>query len=337
MNKQKNKSYKIFAVLDESEKNFYKSFIKDELEEYNIMMFDSFNRAYYSVYASPPNLIIIVIGSIMQKNELEYKKELKMINDMQIDNMLSNIPILFIIPPDFDFKSIASSEKYILKDYIKEPLSKNELKYKTESIIKSSKSALDANPLTKLPGNSSIIESVKTKLDEDIDFAFAYIDIDNFKSYNDKYGFLRGDEVIMMTSRLIATTVYDISKAKRRNIEKYVFIGHIGGDDFVIMSHNEDILEISNNIIANFDKIILSFYDNTDKERGYIEAYGRQKNLQRFPVMSLSIAIIENVNKKITHYGQISEIASGLKKAAKDMPGSNIITDRRNPESGGVY
>jgi hypothetical protein len=102
------------------------------------------------------------------------------------------------------------------------------------------------------------------------------------------------------------------------------------------MSHNDDILEISNNIIANFDKIVLSFYDNTDKERGYIEAYGRQKNLQKFPIMSLSIAVIENVNKKITHYGQISEIASGLKKTAKDMHGSNIITDRRKPEDGGI-
>ncbi len=332
MNKQQNKSYKIFAVLDESKKTFYKSIIKDDLEEYNIVIFDSFNRAYYSVYASPPNLIVIVIGSIMQKNELEYKKELKMISDMQLDNMLSNIPILFIIPSDFDFNS-TESDKYVLKDYVKEPLNKSELRYKIGSIIKSSKSALDANPLTKLPGNSSIIESLKDKLDEDIDFAFAYIDIDNFKSYNDKYGFLRGDEVIMMTSRLIATTVYDISKAKRRNVQKYIFIGHIGGDDFVIMSHNDDILEISNAIIANFDKIVVSFYDNTDKERGYIEAYGRQKNLQRFPIMSLSIAIIENANKKITHYGQISEIASGLKKTAKDMPGSNVITDRRKQEA----
>ena len=170
MSKQKNKSYKIFAVLYESEKTFYQSVIKEELEEYNVIEFDSFNKAYYSVYASPPNLIIITIGSIMQKNELEYKKEMKLINDMQIDNMLSNIPILFIIPPDFDFKSAVSSEKYILKDYIKEPLAKNELKYKIESIIKSSKSALDANPLTKLPGNSSIIRFFKRRRSYNDDF-----------------------------------------------------------------------------------------------------------------------------------------------------------------------
>jgi diguanylate cyclase (GGDEF)-like protein len=307
---------KIFIVLGKNPA--YNIAFKEELKKYDLKIFDSFNQAYYSVYASPPQLIIIAMNA--------HKQEIKMIADMQLDNMLSNIPVLFILPADFDFNGI-KDEKYFLKDYIKEPLSLNELKYKTETIIYASKSALDANPLTKLPGNSSIMESVKDKLD--VNFSFAYIDIDNFKSYNDKYGFLRGDEVIMMTSRLIATTVYDISKTRRRDIKQYVFIGHIGGDDFVVISHPDDIIDISNAVISNFDKIILSFYDNTDKQRGYIEAYDRQKKMQIFPVMSLSIAVIENVNKKIEHYGQISEIASGLKSTAKEKKGSNIIVDRR--------
>ncbi len=331
MNNNKNKFSKIFIVRQGEEKTIGETAIDEELKGYNLKIFNSFNQAYYSVYASPPQLIIIIIDSSFKKNNAALKKDkeyLKMVNDMQLDNMLSNIPILFVIPPDFNFNSI-ENEKYFLKDYIKEPLNSNELKYKVESITRSSKSALDANPLTKLPGNSSIMESVKNKLEDGINFSFAYIDIDNFKSYNDKYGFLRGDEVIMMASRLIATTVYDISKTKRRDIEKYVSIGHIGGDDFIIMSHIDDIEEIANTVISNFDKIILSFYDNTDKERGYIEAYDRQKNIRRFPVMSLSIAIIEEVNGKISHYGQINEIVTGLKKAAKDMPGSNIMIDRR--------
>ena len=320
MDKDKNNNKpKIFIVSD---KNYtYKTVFKGELERYDFKIFDSFNQAYYSVYASPPQLIIITMRGAD-------KKEIKMINDMQLDNMLSNIPILFMLPADFDFNGI-KDEKYFLKDYIKEPLNPYELRYKIESIIYASKSALDANPLTKLPGNSSIMESIKDKLDNNVNFSFAYIDIDNFKSYNDKYGFLRGDEVIMMTSRLIATTVYDISKTMRRSIEKYVFIGHIGGDDFVVMSHPDDIIDISNTVISNFDKIVMSFYDNTDKQRGYIESYDRQKKMQKFPVMSLSIAVIEDVNKKISHYGQISEIVSGLKSIAKEKPGSNVIVDRR--------
>ena len=321
MDKDKNNNKpKIFIVSD---KNYtYKTVFKGELERYDFKIFDSFNQAYYSVYASPPQLIIITMRGA-------HKKEIKMINDMQLDNMLSNIPILFMLPADFDFNGI-KDEKYFLKDYIKEPLNPYELRYKIESIIYASKSALDANPLTKLPGNSSIMESIKDKLDNDVNFSFAYIDIDNFKSYNDKYGFLRGDEVITMTSRLIATTVYDISKTMHRGvIEKYVFIGHIGGDDFVVMSHPDDIIDISNTVISNFDKIVMSFYDNTDKQRGYIESYDRQKKMQKFPVMSLSIAVIEDVNKKISHYGQISEIVSGLKSIAKEKPGSNVIVDRR--------
>jgi len=326
MSKDKNNNPKIFIVSDKN--SAYKSTIQEELNEYNLKTFDSFNQAYYSVYASPPQLIIIFMDAFSEKENGMHKKELKLIGDMQLDNMLSNIPILFMLPADFDFSGI-KDEKYSLKDYIKEPIGTYELKYKVRSIIHASKSALDANPLTKLPGNSSIMESVKNKLEEDIEFSFAYIDIDNFKSYNDKYGFLRGDEVIMMTSRLIATTVYDISKTRRRDIEKHIFIGHIGGDDFVIMSHPDDIMDIANTIVNNFDKIILSFYDNTDKERGYIEAYDRQKKIQKFPIMSLSIAVISDANKKISHYGQISEIASGLKSAAKEKPGSNVVVDRR--------
>ena len=331
MNKDKNiiNKPKIFIVSDKNSP--YNNVFKEELDRYDFKIFDSFNQAYYSVYASPPQLIIIAMNAISGKGSGAHKKEIKMINDMQLDNMLSNIPILFMLPADFDF-NVVKDEKYFLKDYIKEPLDPYELEYKIDSIIHASKSALDANPLTKLPGNSSIMESIKDKLDKDVNFSFAYIDIDNFKSYNDKYGFLRGDEVIMMTSRLIATTVYDISKTRCRDIEKYVFIGHIGGDDFVVMSHSGDIIDISNTVICNFDKIILSFYDNTDKQRGYIESYDRQKKMRRFPVMSLSIAVIEDVSKKISHYGQISEIVSGLKSIAKEKPGSNVILDRRNTE-----
>ncbi|MHB8231612.1 MAG: GGDEF domain-containing protein [bacterium] len=326
MDKNKNNNPKIFIVSDKN--SAYKPIIQEELSEYNLRMFDSFNQAYYSVYASPPQLIVIVMNTFPEKESEIHKKEIKLIGDIQLDNMLSNIPILFMLPANFDFSGI-KDEKYFLKDYIKEPASAYELKYKVKSIIYASKSALDANPLTKLPGNSSIMESVKNKLEEDIEFSFAYMDIDNFKSYNDKYGFLRGDEVIMMTSRLIATTVYDISKTRRRDIEKHIFIGHIGGDDFVIMSYPDDIMDIANTVASNFDKIILSFYDNTDKERGHIEAYDRQKKIQKFPIMSLSIAVISDANKKISHYGQISEIVSGLKSIAKEKSGSNIIMDRR--------
>ncbi len=322
----------IFLVLHKDSK--YKKIIPGELKEYSFKIFKSFNQAYYSVYASPPQLIVIGIEDLFKEPD-SYENQLKLINDMQLDNMLSNIPILFILPMNFNFENIKNgsidlqSSKYYLKDYIKEPLSTDEISYKINSILCSSKTALDANPLTKLPGNSSIMGRVENKLDENIDFSFSYIDIDNFKSYNDKYGFVRGDEVIMMTSRLVATTVYDISKTRKRDIEKYVLIGHIGGDDFTVISHPDDALDIANTIIYNFDKIIPSFYDTTDKERGYIEAYDRQKTLRQFSIMSLSISIIPNANKKITHYGQLSEITSALKTSAKESIGSKVVIDKR--------
>ncbi len=150
MNKDKNfiNKPKIFIVSDKNSP--YNYIFKEELERYDFKIFDSFNQAYYSVYASPPQLIIITMNATSGKDRGAHKKEIKMINDMQLDNMLSNIPILFMLPADFDFNGI-KDEKYFLKDYIKEPLNPYELEYKIDSIIHASKSALDANPLTKLP------------------------------------------------------------------------------------------------------------------------------------------------------------------------------------------
>lgn len=329
----KKSSVNIFLVSDKD--SGYKKIIPEELKEYSFKIFNSFSHAYYSVYASPPQLIVIVIEDLSATPGL-YSEQFKLIYDMQLDSMISNIPVLFILPESFNFENIrkeltcGSGFKNCLKDYIKEPLSRGEISYKIKTILHSSMATLDANPLTKLPGNSSIMESIKYKLDEGIGFTFLYADIDNFKSYNDKYGFIRGDEVIMMTSRLIATTTYDISKTRQRDIRKYVLIGHIGGDDFVITSHTDDALDIANTIIYNFDKIVPSFYDNTDRGRGYIETYDRQKTLRQFPVMSLSLVVIPETDKKITHYGQISEITSVLKASAKEKTGSKIVIDKRN-------
>jgi diguanylate cyclase (GGDEF)-like protein len=338
-------------------------FTKELSNNYNLQFYESINQAYYSVYVSPPSLILIDVryafGESENNNKITDLNDIRIIrknynnpsdntesialkndcsriyddifnatDDIQKDNVISNIPLVFILSRNFNFKKILDCG-YAMRDYIKEPLLKGELHYKVKISALFSRTQLDANPLTKLPGNSSIINEVKNKILSNINCSFAYIDIDNFKSYNDKYGFLSGDEIIMLTSRLIASTTYDISKNHKRNIKRNVFIGHIGGDDFVIISHPNDIVEICSNIISNFDKIIPSFYDETDKSNGYIETHDRSNILRKIPLMSLSISIITNINKKVSHYGEISEITSSLKYKAKSTPGSKIIIDKR--------
>ncbi len=352
----------IFIV---SKKNLelYDYFTK-ELFNYNLQFYESINNAYYAVYVSPPGLILIDLRHY-SLNESENNNKVTDLNDIRVnrknnnsssdstddnalknncsgicddifnitgdiqkDNVISNIPLIFILSHNFNFKKFLDCSCTI-RDYIKEPLLESELSYKVKISLLFSKTQLDANPLTKLPGNSSIINEVKSKILNNISCSFAYIDVDNFKSYNDKYGFCSGDEIIMLISRLIASTTYDISKNHKRNLKENVFIGHIGGDDFVIISHPNDIVEICSNIISNFDKIIPSFYDETDKSSGYIETYDRSNILRKIPLMSLSISIVPNINKKVSHYGEISEITSSLKYKAKKTAGSKIIIDKR--------
>ncbi len=352
----------IFIV---SKKNLeLNGYFTKELFNYNLQFYESINQAYYSVYVCPPSLILIDLRYSFNESENNNNKiadlndigingknnnsssdntggtALKndyhsicndifnITDDVQKDNVISHIPLVFILSRNFKFKKILNCS-CAMRDYIKEPLLESELHYKVKISLLFSRTQLDANPLTKLPGNSSIINEVKNKISNNINCSFAYIDIDNFKSYNDKYGFLSGDEIIMLTSRLIASTTYDISKNHKRNLKENVFIGHIGGDDFVIISHPGDIVEICSSIISNFDKIIPSFYDETDKSNGYIETYDRSNILRKIPLMSLSIPIVPNINKKVSHYGEISEITSSLKYKAKNTPGSKIIINKR--------
>jgi diguanylate cyclase (GGDEF)-like protein len=379
----------IIFIVSKKEFELTEYFTK-ELCNYGLQFYESINQAYYSVYVSPPSLILVDlryeifektendnkitdlntvrINRIENKNkntlnqnngrnnklagcsiadetsvlisDNDYRTSLKkdcyavyhdiygMTDNIQKDNIISNIPLVFILPRNFNFKKIIDLDCCSMKDYVKEPLLKNELLYKVKISLLFSRTQLDANPLTKLPGNSSIINEVKKRISNNINCSFAYIDIDNFKSYNDKYGFLSGDEIIMLTSRLIASTACDISKNRKRH-GREVFVGHIGGDDFVAISNPEDIVEICSNIISNFDKIIPSFYDETDKSNGYIETYDRSNILRQIPLMSLSVAIIPDINKRVSHYGEISEITSALKSKAKSSPGSKIVIDKR--------
>ncbi len=184
--------------------------------------------------------------------------------------------------------------------------------------------ALDANPLSKLPGNTSIIQRIQSLMDRKEDFALAYCDLDFFKSFNDKYGFSRGDEILMMTARIIVNTIRGFAGEK-------TFVGHVGGDDFVFITPPDIVEEACKRIVFAFDGIVPNFYDPEDRKRKSIVSTDRQGNVQTFPLMAISIAVVFNIDGVLKHYGEASAIAMGLKKKAKENPKSNYVLDRRNP------
>ncbi|MFW6324163.1 MAG: GGDEF domain-containing protein, partial [Desulfovibrionales bacterium] len=181
---------------------------------------------------------------------------------------------------------------------------------------------LDANPLTKLPGNTSIIHRIQELIERREDFALAYVDLDHFKSFNDKYGFSRGDEVLMMTARVIVNTI-------RSMLGVSGFVGHVGGDDFVFILPPDIAEDACRRILENFDGIVPHFYDAEDRRRGKIVSVDRQGREQEFSLMTVSIGVVLNRNGNLEHYGQASQTAMNLKKKAKENPKSSYVVDRR--------
>jgi len=190
------------------------------------------------------------------------------------------------------------------------------------SIVRSER-VEEINPLTRLPGNISINRQIQERLDRSQVFALAYRDLDNFKPFNDHYGFTRGDEMIRVTGRLILNIVKN-----QQPIEG--FVGHIGGDDFIYIMNLDSIEETTNEIITAFDQIVPTFYDTEDRENGYIKSLDRQENMKIYPIVTISIGIAHNKLKRYSHYGEITEVASEMKRFAKTFKASCFKIDQRN-------
>lgn len=181
---------------------------------------------------------------------------------------------------------------------------------------------LDASPLTRLPGGIAIENVLKKRLETNQPIAFCVLDLDNFKPFSDRYGYAHGSEVIKETAKIIEQAV----KTKGTPDD---FVGHIGGDDFVVITTPAVMREISNEIIKQFDLRIPEFYDEKDKRQGYIFGKTRQGLEMQFPLITISIAIVTNERRTITNPLEASEIAAELKDHAKTIPKSVFVVDKR--------
>ena len=182
--------------------------------------------------------------------------------------------------------------------------------------------AHNSNPLTGLPGNLVIEERLRRLLAKDTAFAVLYIDLNNFKAYNDKYGFEKGDKVLLMTAETL-------SRSLAREGQGEDFVGHIGGDDFIIITAPERAERIAKAIIEIFDEEIRSAYSAEDLARGCIQVKNRKGKVENFPITSIAVAGVTNQYKKFNNYWEIPEVAAELKKVAKQQKGSGFVFDRR--------
>jgi diguanylate cyclase (GGDEF)-like protein len=208
-------------------------------------------------------------------------------------------------------------------DFITKPFDVRELRARINRILKRKSADTALNPLTRLPGSPAIEEEVLRRIADDESFAFCYVDADNFKAYNDVYGYAKGDEVIKRIAQLLT------EKARSAAGDNY-FVGHVGGDDFVLVAGPDEAEAAAKAITEEFDKLILEYYNEVDRKRGFITTMDRKNKTRDFPIMSLTIAIVAPRTQK--HYAKIVESAAELKRYAKDRParrGSIFVRDRR--------
>lgn len=207
-------------------------------------------------------------------------------------------------------------------DYIVKPFEPKELLARIRMVLRRTQRDLEANPLTRLPGNIAILNEFSKCIDSKKKFAVCYADLDKFKAYNDKYGFEHGDNVIRETARILLGAVHEAGSTED-------FVGHVGGDDFVVVTTPELADSLCEKIIRDFDKISPSFYNQEDRENGFIIGYDRQSKIHKIPLLSISIGVVTNEMRDITHVAQIGEIGAELKKLAKNIEKSNYVKDKR--------
>ncbi len=270
--------------------------------------------AIEKIFNEPPDLLLV-------DNRLQDIAGRDVANLVKSENVYRQLPVVMCVDP-IDVEEAWNWNEIEVDDFLVRPFNPSEVRDRINLTMCRAMRALDANPLSKLPGNTSIIQRIQALIDAQEDFALAYCDLDFFKSYNDKYGFSRGDEILMMAARLIVNTIKSYPRVKS-------FVGHVGGDDFVFILPPDNVEDACQKIIKSFDDIVPHFYDYDDRQRGKIVSVDREGETKEFPLMAISIAVVININGRIKHYGEVSSVAMELKKKAKADPQSSYVIDRR--------
>ena len=293
----------------------------------------------------------IVIFRELFKND----KDIRFISvkTQDIDVALKNIPSLIVINEDAIDRDVVELCRKIRKDedntitpvivvssitnkehrikilqesvefFIKKPVDEQYLYYTVKNVNRLLSSNRRISPLTGLPGNVQIHAELKKRLSKREAFSVLYLDLDNFKAYNDVYGFLKGDEIIEFTAETIINLIHNDD-----GIED-TFVGHIGGDDFVAIVPGTNSEKLCQNILAYFDSSVGKFFTEEDLEKGYIEVANRRGIIEQFPLTSLSIGVVVADVGRFHNILEIGEIGAQVKHAAKSVMGSSYAVDKR--------
>lgn len=302
---------KILVVDDEP---LLQEMLKDilSLADYDVMSAGNGEEGLKQIYAWNPDLIILDCS-------MPVLDGFETLERMRADPMLVGKPVIMLSVLSSEFDQIKGL-KLGVDDYITKPFKATVLLARVKAILSRTTSSVSANPLTQLSGNAVIKTEAEKRIAQQLPFAMLYLDLGNFKAFNDKYGFQRGDEIIKHTANILISAV-------RATAHKGDFIGHIGGDDFIVITVPDKAVPLAEQVIHDFDASIGSFYTPEDREQKHIVAEDRDGQIKTFPLMSISVAIISTQYTKIAHYAMLGELAAELKKLAKKKEMSSYVID----------
>ncbi|HLV89566.1 MAG: response regulator [Acidimicrobiales bacterium] len=290
--------------------------INFELDGFEVETAVDGEDALQKATANPPNAIVLDI--MMPRMD-----GLTALHRLRSQATTANIPIILLTARGLPEDRVRGLELGA-DDYITKPFDITELAARVRAVLRRTQAARDLSPLTGLPGNFKITAEIEARIRDKEPFALIHGDLDNFKAFNDHYGFMRGDEVIRFCARCFTEA------AQTLDLGDQSFIGHIGGDDFVAITPPDMAEAFCKEVTERFDDGILDLYDTADALRGYIEVIDRRGERYAFPVVSLSLGVASTDVREITSQWEASAIAVEMKEFAKKQPGSTYRIDRRS-------
>lgn len=285
-----------------------------ELEGYEVETAEDGREAVDKAMAEPPQLILLDI--MMPRMD-----GLTALRRIRSHGATGNTSVILLTARGLPEDRVRGLELGA-DDYITKPFDIGELVARVKAVLRRTQAARDLSPLTGLPGNFRIGQEIEQHISSGRYFALIHCDLDNFKAFNDHYGFMRGDEVIRFCARCMTTATEETG-------EPEAFVGHIGGDDFVALMSADRAEEFCKRVIERFDDGILDYYDTADALRGYIEVIDRRGERYAFPVVSISLGVVTNLTRPISSQWEASAIAVEMKEFAKKRAGSSFEIDRR--------
>lgn len=249
------------------------------------------------------------------------------VKELRADGRVSHIPIIMLTAKTQVSDKIEGLEAGA-DDYLTKPFDPQELVARLNSTIRRAQEMRTIQPLTGLPGNVTIDKELSRRVIADGPFALLYLDLNNFKAYNDHYGFQRGDEVLARFGQVAVDVANRLGG-------KETFVGHVGGDDFVVITSPELAEDMAQSVCTEFDRVAPEHYDAGDRDRGHLEVADRQGQVRRYPLVGVSIGIASTAVRRFDHPSEAVTVSTEMKSFAKgkaEAGGSNYAFDRRTVE-----